>query len=56
MADLGMDPDIVGAMTVAGMKAGDFYIITHGYIRGLIEARYKETIAALDKTDAWSMS
>ena len=53
MEELGMDPDVVGDMTVAGLKAGDFYIITHGYIRDMIEDRYRETMAALDKTDAW---
>ena len=53
MEELGMDPDVVGDMTVAGLKAGDFYIITHGYIRDMIEDRYRETMVALDKTDAW---
>ena len=53
MEELGMDPNMVGDMTVAGLKAGDFYIITHGYIRDMIEDRYRETMTALDKTDTW---
>ena len=55
MAEIGMDPDVVGDMTVAGLKADDFYIITHGYIRDMIENRYREAMIALDKTDAWGV-
>ncbi len=51
--DLGMDPDIVGRMTVEGMKAGDFYVFTHDYIRDLVDGRYSEMSAALDKTRAF---
>lgn len=51
--ELGMDPALVGRMAVEGVKAGDFYVFTHEYIRGLIDGRYKEMIAALDKTDAF---
>ncbi|MEN3973783.1 SDR family NAD(P)-dependent oxidoreductase [Emcibacter sp. SYSU 3D8] len=52
--DLGMDADLVGRMAVEGVKAGDFYVFTHEYIRDLVEGRYKEMIAALDKTDAFT--
>ncbi len=51
--ELGMDADLVGRMAVEGVKAGDFYVFTHDYIRGLVDGRYKEMIAALDKTDAF---
>jgi NAD(P)-dependent dehydrogenase (short-subunit alcohol dehydrogenase family) len=51
--ELGMDPAIVGRMTVEGMKAGDFYVFTHGYIRDLVDGRYREMTAALDKTDSF---
>jgi len=50
---LGMDPAEVGRMTVAGIRNGDYYIITHSNIRELVEKRYREASAALDKTDAW---
>jgi NAD(P)-dependent dehydrogenase (short-subunit alcohol dehydrogenase family) len=53
VAEMGMDPDLVGKITVEGMKDGDFYIITHDYIRDLITERYKEADAACDKTDRW---
>jgi NAD(P)-dependent dehydrogenase (short-subunit alcohol dehydrogenase family) len=53
VAEMGMDPDIVGKITVAGMKDDDFYIVTHDYIRDLIQARYDEAYAAMDKTDKW---
>jgi NAD(P)-dependent dehydrogenase (short-subunit alcohol dehydrogenase family) len=51
--ELGMDPAIVGRMAVEGVKAGDFYVFTHDYIRGLVDGRYQEMTAALDKTDAF---
>ncbi|MFN3233389.1 MAG: SDR family NAD(P)-dependent oxidoreductase [Alphaproteobacteria bacterium] len=51
--DMGMDPDVVGRMTVEGIKAGDFYIFTHSYIRDLVKARHEEALTALEKTDAW---
>jgi NAD(P)-dependent dehydrogenase (short-subunit alcohol dehydrogenase family) len=53
VAEMGMDPDLVGKMTVEGMKTDDFYIITHDYIRGMIRERYEEATAAMDKTDKW---
>ena len=53
VAEMGMDPDLVGKISVAGMKDDDFYIITHDYIRDLIKLRYDEADAAMDKTDAW---
>ena len=53
VAELGIDPDLVGKITVAGMKDDDFYIATHDYIRGMIQDRYDEAYAAMDKTDRW---
>ena len=53
VAEMGMSPDLVGKMTVEGMKTDDFYIITHDYIRDMIRERYEEATAAMDKTDRW---
>ncbi len=52
--ELGMDANLVGRMAVEGVKAGDFYVFTHEYIRDLVDGRYKEMTAALDKTDAFA--
>jgi len=52
--ELGMDANLVGRMAVEGVKAGDFYVFTHEYIRDLVEGRYREMIAALDKTDTFA--
>jgi NAD(P)-dependent dehydrogenase (short-subunit alcohol dehydrogenase family) len=51
--ELGMDPTIVGRMTLKAIKSGDFYVFTHAYIRDLVEGRYKEMSAALATTDTW---
>ncbi|MBU3003918.1 SDR family NAD(P)-dependent oxidoreductase [Paraglaciecola arctica] len=51
--ELGMDPNDVGKMAVAGIKRGDYYIITHSNIRNLIDKRHVDASTALDKTDAW---
>ena len=50
---VGMDPNDVARMAVEGIKRGDYYIITHSNIRDLIEKRYREASAAMDKTDLW---
>jgi NAD(P)-dependent dehydrogenase (short-subunit alcohol dehydrogenase family) len=52
--ELGMDPNLVGHMAVEGVKADDFYVFTHEYIRELVDGRYREMVAALDKTDAFA--
>ena len=44
----GMDPDEVGRLTVAGIRRGDFYILSHPEIRPIVEARYQELLAAFD--------
>ena len=51
--EMGMHPDLVGRITVAGMKNDDFYILTHDYIRDMITERYEETMSAADNTDKW---
>ncbi len=53
IAEMGMDPNAVGRMTVEGIKGGDFYIFTHSYIRDLVKTRHEEALEALEKTDAW---
>ncbi len=45
----GMDPDEVGRITVAGIRRGDFYILSPPEIRPIVEARYQELLAAFDK-------
>ena len=44
----GMDPDEVGRRAVAGIQRGDFYIVTHPEVRGLVDARYQELLSAFD--------
>ena len=50
---LGMDADDVAQMTLDGIRRGDDVIITHSYIRNLIDERYQRLSAAMDQTDAW---
>ena len=42
-----MPPDEVGRKVLAGIRRNDLYIITHGEIRAVLEARAKALIAAL---------
>lgn len=51
-----MDPDIAGRIAVDGIKDGDFFIITHPYIREFVETRYREASSALDKADARNLT
>lgn len=44
----GMDPDEVGRLAVAGIRRGDFYILSHSQVREIVEARYRELLAAFD--------
>ncbi len=44
----GMDPDEVGRLAVQGIRRGDFFILSHPQVRGIVEARYKEMLAAFD--------
>ncbi len=44
----GMDPDEVGRLAVEGIRRGDFFILSHPQVRGIVEARYKELLAAFD--------
>jgi NAD(P)-dependent dehydrogenase (short-subunit alcohol dehydrogenase family) len=53
MEEMGMDPDLVGDMTVKGMKDGKFFIITHQHIREIVETRNDELQDALTVTDSW---
>ena len=45
---LGLEPDDVGRQAVAGIKRGDFYIVTHPPVRQLVEERANELLAAFD--------
>lgn len=44
-----LDPDAVGEMVLRGIRAGDFYILTHLGERDTIKARFDRIIAAFDK-------
>ena len=44
----GIDPDIVGARTVEAVKAGEFYIFTHPFMRDFAEMRFQAIRAGFD--------
>jgi short-subunit dehydrogenase len=44
----GMDPDEVGRLAVAGIQRGDFFVLSHPVVRAIVEARYRELLAAFD--------
>jgi short-subunit dehydrogenase len=46
--DSGMDPDDVGRLAVAGIEAGDFFIMSHPEVRAIAEARCRDVLAAFD--------
>ena len=47
----GMDPDEVGRIAVAGIEAGDFFIMSHPEVRAVAEARCRDILAAFDVAD-----
>lgn len=49
----GMQPDEVARRMLDGVRAGRFYIPTHGAARLLLEERHAEIMAAYDAADAW---
>ena len=49
--DSGMDPDEVGRIAVAGIDAGDFFIMSHPEVRAVAEARCRDVLAAFDLAD-----
>ncbi|HEX9158701.1 MAG TPA: hypothetical protein VF835_00615, partial [Rhizomicrobium sp.] len=44
----GIDPDIVGTRTVEAVKAGEFYIFTHPFMRDFVEMRFQMIRAGFD--------
>ena len=44
----GLDPDDIGRRAIEGVRRGDFYIVTHGPVRELVEERATELFAAFD--------
>lgn len=44
----GIDPDVVGARTVEAVKAGEFYIFTHPFMRDFVEMRFQAIRAAFE--------
>jgi NAD(P)-dependent dehydrogenase (short-subunit alcohol dehydrogenase family) len=49
--DAGMDPDEVGRIAVAGVEAGEFFIMSHPEVRAIAEARAHDVQAAFDVAD-----
>lgn len=44
--EFGLTGDEVGEMAVAGMLAGEFYIVTHGPVAAFVDERYQEIMSA----------
>jgi NAD(P)-dependent dehydrogenase (short-subunit alcohol dehydrogenase family) len=49
----GLAPDDVGARVLAGIRAGQFYLITHPDTRPWVAERYRRLMAAYDFADRW---
>jgi NAD(P)-dependent dehydrogenase (short-subunit alcohol dehydrogenase family) len=49
MLTTSLAPETVGERVVAGIRAGEFYIITHATERELIQARHRRIESALDR-------
>jgi NAD(P)-dependent dehydrogenase (short-subunit alcohol dehydrogenase family) len=49
----GITPDEAGQRVLDGIKAGQFYLITHPETRGWLEARHARIMAAYDFADRW---
>ena len=56
-ADLkaGLHPDQVGRRVLDGIRAGQFYLITHPETRPWLEQRHAKIMAAYDFADRWKM-
>ncbi len=51
MIEAGIDPDIVGARVLEGVRAGELYIITHPNFRAIVERRLDAIRAAFDAAE-----
>ncbi len=49
----GLHPDDVGRRVLDGIRAGQFYLITHPETRAWIESRHARIMAAYDFADSW---
>jgi NAD(P)-dependent dehydrogenase (short-subunit alcohol dehydrogenase family) len=49
----GLAPDNVGARVLAGIRAEQFYLITHPDTRSWVAARYQRLMAAYDFAERW---
>lgn len=49
----GLHPDDVGRRVLDGIRAGQFYLITHPETRAWLEKRHAAIMAAYDFADAW---
>lgn len=47
VSDLWMEPEEVGAMVLAAIRAGQLYVITHGEWRGAVQARHDEIMGVM---------
>jgi NAD(P)-dependent dehydrogenase (short-subunit alcohol dehydrogenase family) len=50
----GLDPDDVGRRVLDGIRAGQFYLITHPETRAWLEKRHAGIMAAYDFADRWA--
>jgi NAD(P)-dependent dehydrogenase (short-subunit alcohol dehydrogenase family) len=48
----GIDPDIVGARVVEGIKGNEMHIFTHREMRAFVEMRFQSILAGFDRADA----
>ena len=49
LVDNGMDPAILAQRVIEGIEDNELYIFTHPEMKGMIEARFKTILAAMDK-------
>jgi NAD(P)-dependent dehydrogenase (short-subunit alcohol dehydrogenase family) len=49
----GLSPDDVGRRVLAGIRAGQFYLITHPDTRAWVAERYQRLMAAYDFAERW---
>ena len=48
----GIDPDVVGARVVEGIKGNEMHIFTHREMRAFVEMRFQSIMAGFDRADA----
>jgi NAD(P)-dependent dehydrogenase (short-subunit alcohol dehydrogenase family) len=48
----GIDPDVVGARVLEGIRANELHIFTHREMRAIVEARFHTIMQGFDRADA----